>query len=519
METLFAAIPQLVAAYVWDAEDGVFLGALRGDPGLGGRLETLTPGMGLWLYIDGSEGVRWTRDFQPESGRVSVLEGWNLVAWGGGDKTSAVEALESQEERFSEVWGWDSEQQQLIRYNPARQSAAGGVLFLRRGDGLWVRSSSEARWLQSEQPRPLPSVTRVQFFGDFTEDQRVRYEEAIRAELEHTARFFRGRYGLVTPDLEFRLSTRDVPEDLGFAYGGGVIYLRQDRIEPTVEELVGGTVTWSVPEFNFLDFLAHEYVHALQDATGSFGGPFWIQEGMAWYLDALHDRTRAEPDRFKSREELLWAARGSTVALPMMERSNWHWGLGYVATERLVERSSEEALFDFYKHLGSGYDSWHGAFGAAFGMTVDAFYEDFAAWRVREAPPQSFFSGVVVDPDGNPVEGITVIALRTWSFDRETGERTFSSWIELSRDDGTFDVRARPSVESVIVLTTGECSDVGLLAEDGGLTQDGDKARRFAIDLEGVSDITIVLPGTREELCTSETSHRWDALRALGWIE
>ena len=363
-------------------------------------------------------------------------------------------------------------------------------------------------------------MTGLRFYGDFTEDQRVRYDEAIRGELASAARFFRDRYGLVAPDLEFRLSTRDAPEDVGFAYGQGTIHLRQYRMEPIVTELVGGTLTRSVPEFNFLGPLAHEYVHALQDMGGSLAGPLWISEGMAWYLDALHDRTKEEPDRFKSREELLWEARGWTATLPMMETLNWwHNGVGYLAIERLVELSSEESLFDFYRNLGSGSDSWQEAFADAFGMAVDSFYEDFAAWRAREAPPQSFFSGVVVDPDGNPVEGIWVTAARTWSINPENGERTFSSWIELSRDDGTFDVRARPSPESVIFLITPECSDIGLLAEDGSLTQNGAEARRFAIDMEGVSNITIVLPGTREALCTPETAHSWHAFSALGWID
>ncbi len=366
-------------------------------------------------------------------------------------------------------------------------------------------------------PSSLPRVASVQFFGDFTEDQRARYEEALRVELESAARFYRDRYGVVTPDLEFHLTTRDVPEDHGFAYGGGIIYLRQHRIEPRVQEVPGGTIMWSAAEFGFLGPLAHEYVHALQDTVGSFGGPLWLQEGMAWYLDALHDRTREEPDRFKSRDYLLWEARGSTVTLPMMEGRAWHWGVGYLATEQLIERSSEDALFDFYRNLGTHHDSWQEVFANTFGLTVDAFYEDVALWRAREAPPQAFFSGVIVGPDGNPVDGVMVAALRAPSDARQRGDRLSSSWIERSRDDGTFDVRALPSAETVIYLLTDECNQIGLLAEDGGLTLNGAEARRFAIELEGVSGITITLPTTRENLCAARVPSGWYARGALGW--
>ena len=110
-----------------------------------------------------------------------------------------------------------------------------------------------------------------------------------------------------------------------------------------------------------------------------------------------------------------------------------------------------------------------------------------------------------------------VAALRAPSDARQRGDRLSSSWIERSRDDGTFDVRALPSAETVIYLLTDECNQIGLLAEDGGLTLNGAEARRFAIELEGVSGITITLPTTRENLCAARVPSGWYARGALGW--
>ena len=269
-------------------------------------------------------------------------------------------------------------------------------------------------------PPPLPSVT-VEFYGEFTDDQRVLYTEAIVEELTDVARFYRERHGIVSQDLTVRLVVRDEPEDKGFAYAQGVIYLRQNRdlpFTPRVEATEGGTVALSVPEFTFLDPIAHEYVHALQDELGDSGGPLWISEGMAWYLDAIHEQNREwspggvlrEHDWharhfFKSREYLWWQARKSTVPLRDMESGQWHWGVGYLATEQLVARAGEDALFDFYRPRPAG-SSWQETFSDTFGLTVDAFYEEFAAWRAVEVPPPSYWSGVILGPDGDPVQDV-----------------------------------------------------------------------------------------------------------------
>lgn len=407
-------------------------------------------------------------------------------------------------------------------------------------------------------PPPLPSVT-VEFYGSFSADQRTRYEAEIRRWFEDVATFYANRYGLVSEDLTIRLTTRDAPEDIGFAYGGGTLYLRQHRIEPTVVDQEGGSVTTVAEELAFLAPLAHEYVHALQETTGVLDGPLWIQEGMAWYLDALHEQAQDVPPVvvgevddpavfdaqarhfFKSREYLWWQARKSTVPLRDMESGQWHWGVGYLAIEQLVARAGEDALFDFYRLLPAA-SSWQEAFSDAFGLTADAFYEEFAAWRAVEVPPPSYWSGVILGPDGDPVQdvplrwapsvaagvegfqGVTVRARRSVVGDMDTWTTapvTRAGWAR--EESGTFRMPADPGL-TVLTLAIecdeGQPLEVGFVDEAGELTRDPDEARRYVIGLEGVSGIEIRLPRTPEELCAllqEKRGREWIANRAIGW--
>ena len=107
-------------------------------------------------------------------------------------------------------------------------------------------------------PPPIPDV-KVEFTGDFSPEQRIRYEAEIRREFESVARFFAIRHDVTATGLTIRLTTDHSP-----AYGHPVIYLKQRRVEPTTIELEGGSQTTTSSEWAFLNPLAHEYVHALQ---------------------------------------------------------------------------------------------------------------------------------------------------------------------------------------------------------------------------------------------------------------
>ena len=407
---------------------------------------------------------------------------------------------------------------------------------------------------------PVPPVT-IEFHGDVSAEDRARYERETRSEYERMARFFAIRHGITVPELTIRLTKSDSEWDRGFAYGQGVIYLPipTEPIGANVTAGPGGTVTMEPIELGFLQHLPHEYVHALQDEIASLGGPLWIREGMAWYLEHLYEHASgfhpysvfrqylaSGPHVFElGRQSLWWNARYSTVPLEDMEWWEWDAFVGFLATERLVERSGEASLFDYYRRFATvppaqqeafEDDSWKEAFADTFGLSVDQFYEDFVAWRAEAVPPESYFTGVVLGPDGEPVEGssasplddpaefrksLHVEAMRSVPGDMDATGGAFHTWINhtgIVKEDGTFRILAYPSETTVLVVGFPHiCGPIAFVAEDGSLTRDPDAARRFAIELDGVSGIEIRLPRELDELCIPGEAFRWSALDATGW--
>lgn len=59
----FERLPALVRIGAWDSEAQRYLRASRGRYE---ELPTLTPGMGLWMLVSGSEPVEWTRPAEPD---------------------------------------------------------------------------------------------------------------------------------------------------------------------------------------------------------------------------------------------------------------------------------------------------------------------------------------------------------------------------------------------------------------------------------------------------------------------
>jgi hypothetical protein len=409
--------------------------------------------------------------------------------------------------------------------------------------------AGEAAW----EEIPVPPLT-IEYWGDFSSEARARYEELLRPEYERVVRFFATRHGLTVPELTVRLTRPDSEWDRGYAYGQGVINLSAATEPPGNVNILagpGGSVTIGVDELGFLRHLAHEYVHALQDELGSLAGPTWIREGMAWYFEHLYEYSSSPHQRFKqwlasgqhsfekARQRLWWLARRAHDSpLADMEWRSWDAGVGFLAMEQLVTRSGEGSLFDFWRRFGAPTDEeyrWRDVFADTFGLTVDAFYTEFDTWRASAAPPQSYFTGVVLGPDGNPVTGsaasplepafrraLHVSPLRSVPGDMSSYGPT-PGWVShtgIVKEDGTFRTFAYPSEITVLVVDMPfACGDIAFVAEDGSLTRNPDAARRFTIGLEGVSDIAIQLPRDPDKLCAPDEAQAWSALHATGWKE
>ena len=107
--------------------------------------------MGLWLAIGGNEPVTWHRGVStdPAAGLVSLREGWNLVAWAGGEGAPFNQALDTLDGSLEGAWTWDAEAALLLPGDDSHQ--------LSRGDAVWLSMSSERLWLQPASEVELPS--------------------------------------------------------------------------------------------------------------------------------------------------------------------------------------------------------------------------------------------------------------------------------------------------------------------------------------------------------------------------
>lgn len=152
VEALFATLPDLQSAHVWDAEAQAFRATARLNGDLSGDLARLSPGTGLWLYLDGEEHVEWRRPVVPGSARTNLAEGWNLIVWSGEDGATPGEALASLGSELKIAAGWDPATQQFGLFAGVEAAHINTLSHLSRGEGIWVYMSTGRDWLQPGGP-------------------------------------------------------------------------------------------------------------------------------------------------------------------------------------------------------------------------------------------------------------------------------------------------------------------------------------------------------------------------------
>lgn len=118
----------------------------------------------------------------------------------------------------------------------------------------------------------------------------------------------------------------------------------------------------------------------------SLPGPYWLHLGTEAYAEYARTGLAGDLDA-----EWLWsrfasAAVSTTAPLDSADRWSRDVGyfasraLGFLASDWLADQVGEASLLDYYRQQPSS-TNWHEAFEGAFGMTVDAFYTAFEAYR------------------------------------------------------------------------------------------------------------------------------------------
>lgn len=334
---------------------------------------------------------------------------------------------------------------------------------------------------------PVPTAA-MTFDGDFTAAERAALEGQIEREFTRAATFFARTYGVAAPGITIVVERNGVAA----AFGGGVMYLSDGSVAA----------------------IAHEYVHALQEQLQRPNGfpeggvPPWITEGIATYFEMRYD----EAVQLRTFEEArFYWLRSARFAEGPLEGS---WGAGGVgappwygvamlATEKLVERADEAALFEFYRQLDEG-SPWQSAFAAVFGVTTDDSYASFEPYRLEVAPRLLYFRGTVLGPGGAPIEGLMVSAKRPGDI---------FSWMDTTDAHGAFNVPAETyaiageafdedgqpmefneEAPVVLELRTGNCEIFGYLGPSGSMVEHREEARVFIVQGLTITGIVINLP-------------------------
>ena len=173
VDVVFAAIPQLVIAYAWDAHEQRYRFAYQDGEPVFGDLATLSPGMGLWLFLEGEETVPWERPLVLRAGLADLRRGWNLVTWAGDDGIAAAVALAELDAILLET----------------RKAGGSAPQTLERGRPYWLRVSSAKQWWQLMPP------PHIDFQGEFTPERK----RELRAYVDDVVAFFVRRHGVAVP--------------------------------------------------------------------------------------------------------------------------------------------------------------------------------------------------------------------------------------------------------------------------------------------------------------------------------
>ena len=382
---LFDAIPALNFLVAWDGGAQRYRWVWR--PTIGSRgLQEISRGRGLALHIQGEAAVEWTRPAAEGVVLLPLHAGNNLATWGGPDGTPIEEAVDWLGDAVVGASRWDADTGESERYRPGARSSANTLRTLNHGDALWVQLSEDASWWQSGT-----AGTEFVFHGGvrLTQEQ----EAEFREELAHVQAFFLERYGIEPPSFSVHFR----PGHGGASAGGGRITVFWPSDDPPEG------VPWS-----------HEYFHLLQSAVrhgqgGAFGSPTWLVEGSATYAAHLYGQARWG-DQDEGFRWQMWSISREIAALRPLEDAGQFrategvgYNLGTLATDWLVRRAAglptdhvrfmpdepagleaqteHDSYIQYFRLLGSS-ATWQEAFEAAFGITIDDFYEAFEEYRI-----------------------------------------------------------------------------------------------------------------------------------------
>ena len=395
VQHLFDTIPRAEAVFAWDAKEQRFRGAYA-DPSLNTQrdLEEIKPGMGLWVWLDGTDPFAWKRPISrdPAVDSLSLQEGWNLVAWTGLDGVAAATGLERLVDDGARVMMWDATGSRLVEYD-ATVSAPDGAPLLRRGGALWVSASAELDWGHEVVIEPT-----VVFHGDVPEARQAH----VRATVDHVVVHYAERFGTYLSNTTFHFTAndslfQDMTEEVKGAassldcldYGAEAAFfnLSCDQLD----------VDWVY----FFALRSHLTVPVARELGWTKRG--WDLYERALYRGSLEDAFPASYESYEAAHEEARRRVGEwepAPKRPLHPAGQWSPSLGFLGVDWLVRRAGTYSVYEFLLAIPWA-ESSADAFGDVFGLTPDEFYDEFELYVGTIVPPRWELSGSFFDKNGD----------------------------------------------------------------------------------------------------------------------
>ena len=326
------------------------------------------------------------------------------------------------------------------------------------------------------QPVPIPPLPQgahpeILYLGEVSPERRAE----IRSLTLDAMSFFAARFGGLATDFTLYVVNDEAARSEKMTEVLGV--------DPGLQcGLAEGSVAF-VQEWCAVSAIPHEYFHVLQHMwapdgaatpsdTGWPRGAWWLTEGSAEYAEMrLGEAVGADAGlyggwvRMRERASSREPASLRDLESYVPSSATTPYDVAAVAVDWLVERTGEDALIEYYRVLPESAD-WRSAFLSVFGMTVDDFYAGFAEHRTAITRPERDVRGVVLKPDGDPVNGWRYTV---WASPRDPGGQpfhyavSFDGSFRLRLEDGSYDLQVTARCGEKYVALGWYAGESGLL--------------------------------------------------------
>ncbi len=508
-QDLLEALPQIDLIFREDEAEERRHYALRGlAPAVSG-LNTLKPGMGLVVRVGGEESVEWVRPRRPAQGTVRLERGLNLVAWMGRDGARLDRVVQGIGRQLEKAGTWTTERESLDLLSVAEIMELDELPSVGFGDALWVQVARNQNWLQ-----PTGVMPEIVLTGSPTRQLKAKVIADVQAVID----FYWEQYGLEADFSRFKiyfptsaaalvnaLETHSLRQDWpggltpgfldsyeqawptrgGAAYRGDArldshFWVRQEYWRSSPSTRGGISFARSVT--------AHEYMHMLQfqlsgtdsqvlgDYIDKEWPPSWLVEGLAELAENVQISATGGLSWERLQSDARSAARGEP-SLRRAERSTHlsPYGVGRAAAHELIDDSNDDSLLEFFRELASesigprgkwqSNATWREAFLRSFGVTSDAFYQQFETSRgstvgagtvvAGHDHPPPYLSGKVSADERLELQGSRVKILVEWASDDGATHSSYD-WVDVGhRFD--FPVEANQSYILAVEFGTPPC--------------------------------------------------------------